>query len=292
LTAIANIAASIVSVEHVSLDLGTGIDTLTYGAASVGVSVNLGAQTASGFSTVANVENVTGGGNTDTLIGDALQNLLSGAGGNDTLTGGGSNDTLMGGAGDDTFVASDGGDGDDSYIGNGGIDTYDLHLTDADADITATTASSADIGSDTLNAIENVIGSQGADDISLNGGVNVIDGQGGNDTIDAGGSNDIITGGTGNDTMTGGAGNDTFVFTSGFGSDVINGFDAIGTGSLADQDLLNVSGFVGADDINAGNFALRVDIQVVAGNTVVTIDGNTITLNGIAAGVTVQDFIL
>ena len=37
---------------------------------------------------------------------------------------------------------------------------------------------------------------------------------------------------------------------------------------------------------------LRVDIQVVAGNTVVTIDGNTITLNGIAAGVTVQDFIL
>ena len=70
LTAIGGIAASIVNVEHVSLDLGGDIDTLTYGAASSGVSVNLGAQTASGFSTVANIENVTGGGNTDTLTGD------------------------------------------------------------------------------------------------------------------------------------------------------------------------------------------------------------------------------
>ena len=148
LTAIASIAASIVSVEHVALDLGGDIDTLTYGGrvpASASTSVH---RTASGFSTVANIENVTGGGNTDTLIGDGLQNLLSGAGGNDTLTGGGGNDTLMGGAGDDKFVASEGGDGDDSYIGNAGIDTYDLHLTDADAEITATTASSADIGSD------------------------------------------------------------------------------------------------------------------------------------------------
>ena len=279
------------SVEHVSLDLGTDIDTLTYAAASVGVSVNLGAQTASGFSTVANIENVTGGGNNDTLTGDALQNLLSGAGGNDTLTGGGDNDTLMGGAGDDTFVATVG-DGNDSYIGNGGLDTYDLQATSAGATITTTTATSAEIGSDTLNTIENVIGSQGADNISLNGGVNVIDGQGGDDSINAGGGNDIITGGAGNDTMDGGANFDTFVFTSGFGADSINGFDATGTGSLVDQDLLNVSGFVGADDINADNFNTRVDIQVVAGNTVVTIDGNTITLNGIAAGVTVQDFIL
>jgi Ca2+-binding RTX toxin-like protein len=292
LTAIAGIAASIVSVEHVSLDLGTGTDILTYAAASVGVSVDLGAQTASGFSAVTNIENVTGGGGNDTLTGDALQNLLSGAGGNDTLKGAGGNDTLMGGAGDDTFLASEGGDGNDSYVGNGGLDTYDLHATDADAIITTTTASSADIGSDTLNGIENVIGSQGADNISLNGGANVIDGQGGNDTINAGAGNDIVTGGAGNDTMNGGAGGDTFVFTGGFGADVINGFDATGTGSLTDQDLLDVSGFVGADDINAGNFTTRVNIQVVAGNTVVTIDGNTITLNGIAAGVTVQDFIL
>ena len=92
--------------------------------------------------------------------------------------------------------------------------------------------------------------------------------------------------------MDGGANFDTFVFSSGFGADTINGFDAIGGGTLANQDLLDVSGFVGPNEINAGNFATRVSIDVISGNTVVTIDGNTITLNGVAAGVTQQDFIL
>ena len=240
-----------------------------------GVSVNLGAQTASGFSTVANIENVTGGGNTDTLTGDALQNLLSGAGGNDTLTGAGGNDTLMGGAGDDTFVASVGGDGNDSYFGNAGIDTYDLHLTNAGATITATTASSADIGSDTLNTIENVIGSQGADDISLNGGNNVIDGQGGNDT------------------MNGGTGNDTFVFGPGFGSDLINNFDAnIASG----QDLLDISAYEFADGDLSG-VVITVGDYVAGGllDTRVTIGTDQFILsgvNGVAANsITSQDFI-
>src|SRR5262249_15754818 len=156
-------------------------------------------------------------------------------------------DTLTGDAGNDTFVATIG-DGNDSYSGGAGIDTLDLHLTGAGATITTTTASSAEIGVDSLNNIENVIGSQGDDIITLNGTANVIDGEAGNDRSDGGGNNDTVIGGAGNDTMDGGAGNDTFVFGPGFGADVINGFDAnpAGTG----QDLLDLR----SAGITAANF--------------------------------------
>src|SRR4029079_11127872 len=125
-----------------------------------------------------------------------------------------------------------------SYIGGAGTDTYDLSGTTAGATVTATTATSAQIGSDTLSAIENVIGSQGNDQITGGTIANVIDGQGGDDIIDAGGGADTIIGGAGNDSMNGGAGNDTFVFAAGFGNDVIAGFDA---NPASGQDLLDIS---------------------------------------------------
>ncbi len=297
ITSIASTVASLLNVEHVTADLSDGTDVLSYGTTSANVSVNLGAHTASGFSAISNIENVVGGAGADTLTGDALANILGGGGGNDTLTGGAGTDTLTGDAGNDTFVATVG-DGNDTYTGGAGIDTYDLHLTSGRCDVTTTSATSLETGIDTLNNIENVIGSQGNDVISLNGNANVIDGQGGNDIIDAGGSNDVVIGGAGNDTMNGGAGNDTFQFAAGFGNDVINGFDA---NPNLGQDLLDLSGYVptvGLDtSITSGTFASHVSIQVVAGNTVVTIDGTeSITLNGVngigANSVTVTDFLL
>ncbi len=302
ITSITGTVASLLNVEHVTADLAGGTDVLSYGATSANVSVNLGAHTASGFSAISgqaisNIENVVGGSGADTLTGDNLANNLGGGGGNDTLTGGGGNDAVTGDAGNDTFVAISN-DGNDSYNGGAGIDTLDLHLINLGATITTTTAIGAEIGSDTLSNIENVIGTQGNDSITLNGNANVIDGQGGADIIDAGGSNDVIIGGSGNDTMNGGAGNDIFQFAAGFGNDVINGFDANPGGG---QDLLDITGYVpttGPDlFINSGTFASHVSIQVVAGNTVVTIDGSdSITLNGItgvgANSVTIADFLL
>jgi Ca2+-binding RTX toxin-like protein len=99
-------------------------------------------------------------------------------GGNDILSGGGGSDTVGGDAGNDTFMASVG-DGNDAYNGGAGVETLDLHLTTAGATVTTTSAISGDIGIDTLADIENVIGSQGADSITLNGNANAIDGQGG-----------------------------------------------------------------------------------------------------------------
>ena len=201
---------TLTSVEAV-VNLGGGTDTLTYAGSTSAVSVNLSTGAASGFSSVTGVENV-----------------ITGAG-NDTLSGNAGNNQLNGGA---------------------GIDTLDLHLTTAGATITTTSATSAQIGTDTLSNIENFIGSQGGDTITLNGGNNVIDGQGGNDTI---------TGGTGADTMNGGADDDTFDFnalnkSSGANVDTINGFQGAGVAGGDVIDLLTIDANGGVAGNQAFNF--------------------------------------
>jgi len=262
-----SVAGGLVSnIEHVDLDLLAGNDTLNYGLSLSGVTVDLTTGTASGFDSIAGVENVTGG------LAD------------DVITGGAGANSLNGSTGNDRFVAVIG-DGNDSINGGIGTDTYDLSGTTAGATITTTNATSAQIGNDTLNAIENIIGSQGNDNINVNGGANTIDGQGGNDTINAGGGVDIIIGGAGNDTITGGAGNDIIRFGLGFDDDTIIGFDSNATGG---QDLLSLQASLG---ITAGNFAANVSIAAQGGNTLITIGGDTITLLGVAAAtVTIDDF--
>jgi Ca2+-binding RTX toxin-like protein len=266
-SSLVSVAGGLVSnVEHIDLDLLAGNDTLNYGASLTGVTVDLTAGTASGFDSIAGVENVTGG------IGD------------DVITGGTGSNALNGSFGSDRFVAVSG-DGNDTINGGSGTDTYDLSGTTAGATVTITTATSAQIGTDTLNSVENIIGSQGNDNINVNGGPNVIDGQAGNDTINAGGGADIITGGVGNDTITGGTGNDIIRFELGFDDDTIVGFDSAPGGG---QDFLNLGLSLG---INAGNFAANVSIGASGGNTLITIGGDTITLLGVAAAtVTIDDF--
>ena len=296
---------TLTDVEFVSADLlgnGGAGDTLSYAGSTGAVTVNLALGTASGFTgtpsaaadglipevtarpAIANIENVTGGDGSDTLVGDGNANTLSGGIGSDTLTGGAGSDELNGNAGNDRFIATVG-DGNDEINGNGGTDTYDLSATTAGATVDTDEATSADIGTDDLAGIENVIGSQGNDTITFNGGINVIDGQGGNDTINAGGGNDTVTGGTGNDTMNGGGGQDNFVFATGFGADVINGFDANPGGG---QDRLDITSY----GFDATMFASRVTIQDLGDDTRVTIGSDTIVLrgvNGIGANVITQD---
>src|SRR5262249_21468715 len=133
----------------------------------------------------------------------------------------------------DQFIASVG-DGTNRYDGAGGGDTYNLSGTNAGAIVTATNATSAEIGPDTLVSIEKIIGNHGHDTLALAAGVNVIDGQGGDDTIH---------GGAGNDRLTGGAGNDTFTYTIGDGADTVDG----GAGFV---DSLTITGTVAAETLN------------------------------------------
>jgi len=272
---------TITGVEVVTADLLGGADLLNYAGTTAGVTVNLATLVASGFTSIAGIENVTGGSGGDTLTGNDGANVLSGgAAGVDTLTGRGGADTLQGFAGNDRFVAT-GNDGDDSYQGGANIDTYDLSATTAGATVTTTTSTSAQTGADLLNSVENIIGSQGGDSIIVNGAVNVIDGQGGDDLINAGGAadtilggagNDILTGGTGADIVSGGADNDTINYLFGDGADTVDG----GAGS----DTLNITVVAAVAAQTLDVIYNGSSLTNFEGGTVVNVESVTANLNG------------
>lgn len=102
-----------------SISGGSGSDTLDYTAQyPISVNVNLATGTASSIGGgVVGIENVTGGGAKDYLVGDSGVNVLRGGGGDDTLLGGAGNDYLFGEGGKDTLN----GEGDNDYL-DGGYD--------------------------------------------------------------------------------------------------------------------------------------------------------------------------
>ena len=114
---------------------GAGSDTLDYSENTVGVTVNLATNTASGGTaqgdTISGFENVVGGSGNDTLTLSNTAGLADGGAGNDLLIGGTGNDTLIGGAGNDTLQ---GGAGNDTLIGGEGNDTF---IADGTADLIA-----------------------------------------------------------------------------------------------------------------------------------------------------------
>jgi hypothetical protein len=89
------------------------------------------------------IENATGGGGNDILLGNAADNRLTGNGGNDLLIGGGGTDILIGGGGDDEMQ---GGDGTDTARFAGNRADYTIQASGG-------AVQGAD-GSDTLQGVE------------------------------------------------------------------------------------------------------------------------------------------
>ena len=88
-----------------TLDGGRGIDTADHSDIGVGVTVDLGAGTASyGMvnETLANIENVIGTAQADTIRGDGGVNVIEAGAGDDTIIWTGGEDTYNGGEGNDT----------------------------------------------------------------------------------------------------------------------------------------------------------------------------------------------
>jgi Ca2+-binding RTX toxin-like protein len=282
---------TVTGVEQVAVDLLGGTDTLSYAGSTSSVTVNLAAPSASGFVTIAGIENVTGGNAGDFLTGNGQVNVLNGGAGNDTLDGGAANDTLIGGAGDDTYIANNGDTITEGAGAGSGIDsvfTASATFTLAN-NVENLTFTGAGNFTGNGNGGDNVItGGAGNNTLNGNGGNDTLNGMGGNDTMNGGAGNDILNGGAGNDTMNGGTGNDTFVFASGFGNDTIGQFDANPAGG---QDVLNLAQL----GITADNFADHVVIQDVGADMLITVDGiSTIRLVGVsgmdANAVTIDDF--
>lgn len=160
-----------------------------------------------------------GGNGNDTIYGDLGNDTLYGDAGADTLYGGSGNDTLSGGSGDDTFYPGAGLD-----VLDGGTESDWVDFTGANGvsvtlnGATLVTATNY-MGDDSLQNIENVIGTMFDDTITGDSNSNTIYGMDGNDILDpgidtlfGGTGDDTLTGGVGTDTLDGGSGDDSFIY--------------------------------------------------------------------------------
>jgi Ca2+-binding RTX toxin-like protein len=273
------------------LNGGTGIDTANYADATGAIVVdlqfgNVNTGIAQG-DTYNSIENIIGGTGADTLNGDAGNNriegrdgndALQGRNGNDTLIGGNGNDILMGGAGADVLNGDTGNDtlmggaGADVLNGGAGIDTasYADATSGVFADLVLTHLNTGDAAGDSYSTIQNLTGSDFADNLRGTFTGNVISGGGGNDTILGRGGDDTLQGGSGADAMNGGGGNNTVDYgdaTSGVLADLV--LTGLNTGDAAGDSYGNIQNLTGSDfnDSLRGTFASSVMIGGAGNDT-------------------------
>jgi Ca2+-binding RTX toxin-like protein len=263
----------------VALDGGAGVDALGFQRAPGPVRIAVADGTATGADvgsvTFANLEEFTGSGFNDILLGsDAADRLnagegddeLEGAGGVDTLRGGDGADLLFGGGDNDAEFAGGGlfgGDGGDRIEGNAGDD--DLF---------------GQAGLDTL------LGGDGADILDGGPGGTATSG----DILDGGDGADLVIGGAGWDDLTGGAGGDTFRYRDiadarqhfetirDFvqGEDVVDlaGIDAIaGTGEDDAFDFIGTAAFTAAGQLRFLQFGGSTFVEMNVDANLATNDG-------------------
>ncbi len=199
-------------------------------------------------------DTLIGGIGDDTLRGGEQADSMQGGDGNDVLSGGKGLDTLDGGEGNDTLAGLI---GNDSLIGGNGTDTADYSASSDAVTVnlaTGTGGSTLSVvgtgaGVDSLNGIENLLGSLFNDSLTGDLGANAFTGNAGNDTMLAGDGFDTLDGGDGNDSLSGM--NQGDVINGGNGNDWLGGgkgLDSIDGG--ADNDTL--LGGLGGDTLTGG----------------------------------------
>ena len=217
---------------------GPNGDTASYFNATAGVSVSLAditqQSTGAGVDTLINIENLTGSDFADDLKGSDGSNTLTGRSGDDTLNGGLGADMLDGGDGIDTASYED---------SSSGVTIF----------TSGQNGRNGDAQGDQLTSIENITGSDHADQIVLNaaapvdntvnsgdGDDRIRDSDGGSNTLNGEGGEDFIIGGDGIDMLDGGL--DSDIIFGGDDNDIING----GAGDFRDE----LFGNLGNDTIN------------------------------------------
>lgn len=202
--------------------------------------------------------------------------VIFGGDGNDTIYGNGGADTLNGEAGDDTFMLGDD-DGANDIVRGGdgsadaGTDTVDYSAAGAAVtiDLAGGTATGAMTGTDTLDGIENAVGSAFDDTITGSAVANSLSGGAGNDTLSGLGGidnifgyagDDVLIGGAGNDNLTGGTGADQFRFEGGSGVTALDHAASLGTDIINDYNASEGDLFMLSDaDFSLGNSGTLTD---------------------------------
>jgi Ca2+-binding RTX toxin-like protein len=161
----------------------------------------VGTATGQGTDSLESIEAAGGGEFDDTMLGDNGQNAFFGFDGDDTLRGAvGANDIVQGGLGNDLL------DG-----GTGTGDTADFRSLPEGAaavQVSLLSGTATGQGTDMLEGIEKVNGSDFSDSITGDDSENTLFGFDGDDTIAGLGGNDFISGGAGYDSLDGGDGED------------------------------------------------------------------------------------
>lgn len=152
--------------------------------------------------TAAVYANLTGTSGGDVLTGTSGADMIDGLAGNDMIDGAAGNDHLIGGLGADILQ---GGVGND--ILDGGAHTDTASYATATAAVTVNLAISGaqntiGAGTDTLIAIESLLGSNYNDVLTGDAGNNRLTGGNGADTLNGGAGDDILDGGAHTDTAT------------------------------------------------------------------------------------------
>jgi len=257
---------------------GGGLDTAAYATSATAVQVNL----ASGAGTNGDaqgdqffsIENASGSAFNDTLIGGTGVNVLRGNDGNDVILDlSGGNDQMFGEDGNDQLQGGAGGD-----LLDGGIGTDEARYNTSDAAVSVNLRTGAVAGGhavgDTFVSIENLVGSQFADMLVGDIGINRLDGFLGDDILQGGGGADILFGDLGFDTAD--------YSDSTVGIDV--GLFRVGTGGTAGGDtLIGVEAIVGSNFgdtlVGAGAFPI-IQLDGGDGNDLLFDYGGVGILNG------------
>jgi Ca2+-binding RTX toxin-like protein len=250
-----------------ALDGGGGVDKVNYFSATSAIDVDLSADTATGqgSDSVPGVEDVTGSPHDDTLAGDAADNTLHGGAGEDTVSFAGAASgvsvdlatrTATGDGNDsmpatENIVASDQDDtitavvGPNAIDGGGGEDTVSYAATTAGVTVDLVNETVTGGDDDTVQAVENVTGTDQADVLVGGPAANVFLGGGGSDTIAAGGGSDDVSGEGGNDAIYGEANDD--LLSGGDGDDLLDG----GSGTDTCDGGAGTNQFAGGCDTDA-----------------------------------------
>jgi Ca2+-binding RTX toxin-like protein len=265
---------------------GQGEDTAAYAASLAAVVVDLALGTGDGGEAegdvLISIENVTGSAHNDVLKGNAGSNTLSGGVGNDILTGGAGADDLIGGEGHDTA-------------------RYDTSSAGVTVSLITGVGNGGDAAGDTLDGMDNLIGSDHDDQLLGNDVTNLLNGRAGNDVLKGGGGSDTLFGSFGEDLIKGGGGsdlifgdddNDILVGEEGF--DRLDGGAGVDTmsGGIDDDtyvvdnaaDVVNEAVGEGLDRVQASasyTLAAGTEVEVLetnnqAGTTAIDLTGNNL----------------
>ena len=162
---------------------------------SNGVTVDLSTNTTSDGDTLNGLESAFGTLGSDTFTGDGSANGLFPFDGDDTVTAGGGDDLV------------DPGNGTDTAHGGAGVDLLG-NLDHYEGGVTIDLSDNSNSDGDTLAAFEDLIGSPFADNLTGDGGPNVIFGYGGEDVLGGLAGADLLAGDGSFDSADGGDGSD------------------------------------------------------------------------------------